>query len=190
VSGVLGRVAGVFVAPAAAQARGTLTRAAVLGAAGEARGVAAATALALGGGVVAAWCAGPVAGAPATVGARRLAARLVRRGVEAVARGRLVWVALPDAAADAAALARRLDGALADAPLVLALGGARVAPLEPLLAEMEVVVVAAEPGSALVDVALARLENGVAVPPPAGFARWLALAGWAGAAPAVREVRT
>jgi hypothetical protein len=182
VSGALTRLAGVFVEPAAATGGVAPSRVAVLGRADEARAIAAGVALSLDGvPVVAGWRAGRAARAAATVGARRVAARLARRGFDAVARGRIAWAALPDAAEAAAGAARRLDGALVDEPMVLALGGARAAALEPLLADMEAVVVAAEPGSALARVAVAARPGVIALSPPAGLERWLALRGWGGA---------
>jgi hypothetical protein len=183
VSGLLSKATGVFVEPATAAATpAEVTRVAVLGVPAEARPLAAAIALGLNGvPVVAGWRLGRTAPGPATIGARRLAARLARREIDAAARGRLVWVELPDEAEAAAVAARRLDGTLVEQALVTALAGPRVAPVDELLEDAERIVVAADPASPLARVVLARLPRAVATPAPTGLARSLALAGWAGA---------
>jgi hypothetical protein len=92
--------------------------------------------------------------APALPAARRLAAALAARGHDARAAGRLAVVRLAAAPGDAAAEAGRASAAAGAAPVVLALGGPRVAAFDALLAEQDVVVVATAPGT---DPALARL---------------------------------
>jgi hypothetical protein len=87
----------------------------------------------------------PPASAPAVGAARRLAARLSSRGLEAAARGRLVTLhlpAAPDAARDAA---ERAAAAAGDAPTVLVLAGARPPSFDALLAEADRLVVVASP---------------------------------------------
>lgn len=123
--------------------------------------------------------------APALPSARRLAAALVARGQDARGTGRLVIVALPADANEAAAAAGRVVAAAGAAPTVLALGGPRVASFDAFLAEQDLVVVAPRSGA---DPILARLaveglvEQAVCacaceVPPALGPARTLAEAG-------------
>jgi hypothetical protein len=122
--------------------------------------------------------------APALPAARKLAATLRARGHESRAAGRLAVVRLPTAPDEAAAQARRVVAAAGAAPTVLALGGPRVAAFDALLAEQDLVVVAASTGA---DPALARLAVGglaswtaracVCEVPPAHPARSLAAAG-------------
>jgi hypothetical protein len=105
------------------------------------------------------WTGGPPGAgvmwrAPALPAARRLAAALAARGHDARAAGRLAVVRLPASPADAASDARRAGAAAGTAPVVLALGGPRVAAFDALLAEQDVVVIATAPGT---DPALARL---------------------------------
>jgi hypothetical protein len=138
--------------------------------------------------VVCAWTAeAPAAGgwcAPPRPAARRLVANLVGRGHEARAAGRLAMVRLPADAGEAAAGARRVSAAAGAAPVVLALGGPRVAVFDELLAEQDLVVVATGSGTdpALARLALAGLESAtdracVCEVPPARSARSLAAAG-------------
>jgi hypothetical protein len=128
--------------------------------------------------------AGPGAAPPAlsaTSDSATVGARLAARG--AIARGRLVWLALPDdpvAAVDAVVAA----AGVTDAPLVTALAGARPPGLDELVAGHDLVVVAASPGSLLARTALERLgRRGVRAaacrPLGRGAARALALAGLA-----------
>jgi len=136
----------------------------------------------------------------ATRAAARLAARLATSDQPAAAdaalapiaaaRGRLAWLALPPEPVAAAAAVRRASS-LVDGPLVTALGGARPAPLDDLVAEHDLAVVAADPGCALAAAALAGLAGrGVAAvacrPLRRGLPRALALAGLA--APRLDEV--
>jgi hypothetical protein len=127
-------------------------------------------------------------------GARRLAARLAARGLEARAAGRLVWLAVPENTAEAAAVLGRLIGWL-DAPIVTVLAGPRSAEHDALVADHDLVV-AVRPtaggalseagGEALAALALEGLEGwSLACDPlPAGPARWRARAGLARLAPA------
>lgn len=190
-SGRLVRAAAFFVAPAAAAPAAEAAvvpptvRAVVLGAAGDVVPLAAAVALALRpAGLVAHWQSdrAPSAGM-ATRAAARLAARLAARDLPAVARGRLAWLALPGGATEAAAAVRRAS-ALVDGPLVTALAGARPQPLEDLVAEHDLAVVAADPESALARAALACLAaRGIDAracrPLRRGLPRTIALAGLA-----------
>jgi hypothetical protein len=167
---------------------------AVLSAAGDAHTLGAALGLALASRrrapvvAVCVWTGGLPAGsawrAPALPAARKLAARLRAREHDARAAGRLAVVRLPSAPDEAAAQARRAAAAAGAAPTVLALGGPRVAALDALLAEQDLVVVATSSGA---DPALARLALGglasetaracVCEVPPAHPARSLAAAG-------------
>jgi hypothetical protein len=135
----------------------------------------------------------PVPGpaAPALPGAAAVASRLSRRGLPAAARGRLVWLPLGGVGEEAATLLRRTEAAIGDVPSVLALARPRDATVDAVLAERELLIVAAEPGSPLEAVALDDLAH-LAVPtracqpPAAGAARLAALAGLrAGSPPAV-----
>ena len=212
-SGVLERAAGFFLAPAtpdsaetaapATQRRAehapvaSAARAVVLGAPADAVPLAAALALSslrAGGGpaLVAAWppdvvsravraAAGPVG---ATRAAARLTARLCARDLPARARGRLVWLALPDEPALAAAAVRRAS-AVVDGLLVTALCGPRPPELDGLVAEHDLAVVVAAPDTPLTRAAAAQLRAaGIAAsacaPLPRGLPRTLALAGIAG----------
>jgi hypothetical protein len=137
---------------------------AVLASAADARPLGAALGLALAGArrapaaVVCVWAptttAGPAWRAPALPAARRLAARLVARGHEACATGRVVLVRLPESPPDAAAQAGRVSAAAGAAPTVLPLGGPRATSFDALLAEQDLVVVATPAGT---DRALRRL---------------------------------
>lgn len=138
--------------------------------------------------VVCVWTGDLAAGsawrAPALPAARKLAATLRAREHDAQAAGRLAVVRLPSAPDEAAAQARRAAAAAGAAPTVLALGGPRVAAFDALLAQQDLVVVAASSGA---DPALARLAVGglasgtaracVCEVPPAYPARSLAAAG-------------
>lgn len=116
--------------------------------------------------VVCVWTTGqagrPQWRAPALPAARRLAASLDSRGHDVRAAGRLAVVRLPGEPDEAAAQARRVLAAAGDAPTVLALGGARVAAFDELLAEQDLVVVATPNGTdpALARLALAGLASG------------------------------
>ena len=134
---------------------------------------------------VAVWAPGASLGrgGPAGLGASRLAARLTARGLPAVARGRLAWLRVDDHPVAAAVAVRRAAGAI-DVPLVAALGGPRCEVIEGLLGEQDLVlVVAGEPEGPLARLAVescagAAIAHGACAPGPA---RWLALAGLAGA---------
>jgi hypothetical protein len=200
VTGGLERVAAFLVEPAA-QAAGTASlpaacRAAVLGAVGDVRPLAAALALTLRAAdrrpaaLVALWGVPPPGGAPAVRAAAKLAAAVKPFGPAdgsaptdgAIARGRLAWLGLP---AEPELAVEALVGAAAvvDAPLVTALAGVRPAALDALVAGHDLVVAAAVPGSPLAETAIERLaERGVPAvacrPPSRGVASGLALAGW------------
>jgi hypothetical protein len=119
---------------------------------------------------------------PAWPAARLVARRLARRGIRVVARGRLVWVALPAAGDDARALGARAEAAADDLPSVLAVMGPRDGAGDAMLAGRERAVVAGVPGSPF-----ARLVDGdlpipadVVEPPAPGLARLAALGGLRG----------
>jgi hypothetical protein len=166
-------------------------RAAVIGAAPEAvplgallanalRSCAGAPAAALG--VWAPGAGSPVRGRPATLAASRLAARLTARGLPAVARGRLGWMALDAHPVAAAVAARRAAGAL-ELPLVFVIAGPRCEVVEGLIAEQDLVVFAcAEPDGPLARLAVAGCAGAAlaCAPPPHGPSRWLARSGAAG----------
>ena len=169
-------------------------RAAVLGSATDAPPVASmlANALRASAGAstaaVAVWAPGAASpfaprGGPAALGASRLAARLTARGLPAAARGRLAWLRVDDHPVAAAVAVRRAAGAL-DVPLVAVLGGPRCEVIEGLIDEQDLVlVVAGEPDGPLAQLAVdscacAAVAHGACAPGPA---RWLALAGLAGA---------
>jgi hypothetical protein len=163
-------------------------RALVLGPPGDAVPVAAALAGGLreqehaAGAVLVTWPApAPPRAALGTPAASRLAARLQARGLEAVARGRLAWLAL---AADELPLAARAVAAV-DVPAVVAVTGPRTAATDDLLPEQDLVVLVvgpdAEPG--LEALALGGLEGCAAPvivrrPLDAPGARPAAMAGW------------
>lgn len=133
---------------------------------------------------------GPRAAAPAVPRALRLAERLGERGHVTHATGRLVVIALDEAAdggaaAAAAAEAVRVGAACPDASVVSVLAGARDDSLDRLLLAQDRVLVARSPDDppALLELALdglgglgARAEV-LAVPAAAGPARALAAAG-------------
>jgi hypothetical protein len=128
----------------------------------------------------------PAARSPAgatTPGARRVAARLAAAGLQATACGRLAWLLLdPDPSAAAGQFLR--CRAVTGVPLVLAVAGARPAPFESLLAQLDICLAVlpadAEPG--LAELALAQLpaRTRAVLPPLApGPPRWAAMAGLA-----------
>jgi hypothetical protein len=167
--------------PVAVGAAGQAPELAVLAAPGDAVALASALAVrvARGTAVVGAWPGtGRLPSLPATPGTRRLASSLAARGLPGVSAGRLLTVPLADATA-----AERLCGAVADAPVVLAIAGARDASWDRLLVTRDLVVVHAREG-AVAELAVARLtQQGAAAvrldatPTPA--ARALARAGLA-----------
>jgi hypothetical protein len=202
-SGVLERAAGFFLAPAATPRPEAATlrpavRAVVLGTAADAAPLAAALALSLHApAAVAVWEPGArdeLARAAASRAASRLAARLSAHDLAATARGRLAWLALPAEPAAAVAAVRRAS-AIVEGPLVTALTGARPPALEDLVAEHDLAIVAAAPGSSLARAALAGLaDRGVAgtacAPLGRGLPRRLALAGLAGPRLDIRRFAT
>lgn len=126
--------------------------------------VAASAALAHGGAQVSALACWHVAGAEraravaALPAARRLAASLVARDLAAVASGRLVRIQLPDAERDALGALGRAEAACGSIPCVLALGGARGAGWDPVLAACDLVLVHGDDPE-LTALAVARLAD-------------------------------
>jgi len=148
-SGLLDRAASAFVTPSRAPeavARRFAPRALVLGSARDAVPVAAALAGGLrereraAGALVLTWPS-PDAPRPAlgTPAASRLVANLTSRGLAAVARGRLAWLALGPDELD---LARRALAAV-DGPAVIAICGPRTAATDQLIDEQAQVVLIA-----------------------------------------------
>jgi hypothetical protein len=166
---VLARLRGLFLEPcstpavqrpasrvverAAPPALGVLTGPAEAAAAGAALGLVAATATGRPCALVCRWTGAepgddaPPTSAPSVGAARRLAARLGARGLDAIARGRLVTIELPAAAATARAAAERAIAAASDVPVVLVIAGPRTVTLDPLLAELDRLVVVPPPGA-------------------------------------------
>jgi hypothetical protein len=157
-SGVLERAASVFVAP---------------GPAGGLRERAHAAAA-----VLIVWpSAEPPRAALGTPAASRIVAVLQARGLDAVARGRLAWVALSDIG-----LARRVFVA-ADVPVVTAVTGPRTAETDALLADQDQVLLIGREEDPLTDLVRASVaEHGVPLvvraPLTTPGARTTALAGW------------
>jgi hypothetical protein len=163
-------------------------RALVFGRPGEAVPVAAALAGGLreqhraAGSLLVAWpSAAPPRAALGTPAASRLAARLQARGLVAVARGRLAWLALRS---DELALAARAAAAV-DVPTVIAVTGPRTPATDELLAEQDLVVLVvgpdAQPGlEALAHAGLRGCAAPVVVQRPLASpgARPAAMAGW------------
>jgi hypothetical protein len=162
---VLGRVCGLFLRPGAstqvhgaartaAKARtapasiGLLCAPAAAAAAGTMTGLAAARRAGTSCAVVCTWTGAtaldrPEAGSGglAVSTARRLAARLARRGIGARARGRLVRVELPADPGAARALAERVTGAAGETPVVTVVAGTRPEAFDALLAAQDRVVI-------------------------------------------------
>jgi hypothetical protein len=197
VTGPLARAAELFVAPDVEAAPATVSvpseaRVVVVGSREHAWPLAAALALTLRAAdrspaaLVATWAAGEEHVAPprpALRGAHRLATQLSARGLPASPRGRLAWVRLPVDPPDAAAVVRRA-AAIVDGPMVTALTGPRPAGLEELVAEHDLVVLAADPDTPLARAAIAGLSHRCVSalacrPLRPGIARALALAGLA-----------
>jgi hypothetical protein len=127
----------------------------------------------------------PGPSAPVLPGAAALAARLARRDLPVLARGRLIWLALPGASDAAEPVLRRAEAAAGDVPVVLALARPREAAVDAVLAGHELALVAAPPGSPLADAALRdvddlRIPSRACAPLPPGVARMAALAGLRG----------
>jgi hypothetical protein len=149
VTALLDALARVFVA-SPAQARCEPVAVAVPSAAvcgPEAEAVAAALALRLrtrGPVVVSAWASSVRrVSAPATAGARRLAASMHARGLDAVATGRLVLVRLDDDPHVAVAEAEHAAAAAGDAPIVTAICGPRDPAFDALLEAQDCAIVVA-----------------------------------------------
>jgi hypothetical protein len=192
-TGVRERAASAFLAPAppapapAAAPERFAPRALVLGSERDAVPVAAALAAGLRerapAAVLITWPSPePPRPALGTPGAARLVAGLQLRGLEAVARGRLAWLAL--APAELGLARRALAGA--DAPVVIAITGPRTAATDALLAEQDHVLLVlpddADPRLAeLAREALADARAGAPIvrgPLTAPGSRAAALAGW------------
>jgi hypothetical protein len=109
----------------------------------------------------------PDARPPAARGARRLAAALAARGLDAAPCGRAVTVALPADPSAALVAAARAAAAAGAAPVVLVLGGPRAAAFDDLLAVQDLLLVVTRPGTgaAIAGLALAGLPDPA---PPAG----------------------
>ena len=188
-SGLLERAASAFGPPAlAVDPPRFAPRALVLGRPDEAVPVAAALAGGLreqhraAGALLAVWPApAPPRAALGTPAATRLAARLQARGLMAVARGRLAWLALgPD---DLALGARAVAGV--DVPATIAITGPRTPATDELLEDADVIVLVvaadAEPGlEALTLAGLEQCSAPVVVQRPLDGpgARAAAMAGW------------
>ncbi|MDX6697041.1 MAG: hypothetical protein QOE65_438 [Solirubrobacteraceae bacterium] len=131
---------------------------------------------------------------PATRAARRAAGRLAERGCATDATGRLVRVRLPDGPVEAVAAAQRVV-AVADAPVAIALAGARTAELDALLtvgdAALLVRRAGAEPAlTRLAEAGLVRLGVPVFIceARPTGVGRLLAVTGIGVASPIRRAL--
>jgi hypothetical protein len=189
------RLSAVTPPPAAGEV--PLSRLAVLGAPPAVPALGAAVALAcrararVPAALVALWRAsgddGPAPGpsGPALPGAAALAARLSRRELPVGARGRLTWLLLPASPAAAVPMLRQAEAAAGDLPVVLALARPREAAIDAVLAERELLVVAATPDSplaraAVADAAPLHIPIRACPPLPAGAARFAALAGLRG----------
>lgn len=175
--------------PAAPRAVAVLARAADAAAAGGAVALGLLGGADAGAALVGLWAPhglGACVPAPATPGARRLAARLAERGHEARATGRLAIVALDADPATACAEAARATAAARDAPAVTVLAGARDEHVDALLWGHDLVL-AATTGAGDVVAALAADGLGprgrVLVLAPAAPPRALAAAGVALLAP-------
>jgi hypothetical protein len=124
-------------------------------------------------------------GGPVLPGAAALASRLSRRDLPVAARGRLVWLRLPGDDDAAVSLLRRAEAAAGDLPSVLAVARPRDATVDAVLAERELLVLAAGDDSplaaaALSDAAELRVPVRVCRPLPPGALRLAALAGLRG----------
>lgn len=111
--------------------------------------------------------------APPTRHASRLRERLLARGLEPVASGRVVWCA--------ASSARDVSLAAVGSPVVLAVCGPREPWIEPLLDEAGLVLVAGEEHDTVVQLALEELREraipAAASSPPAGATALLGRSG-------------
>ena len=134
------------------------------------------------GALLVAWpAAAPPRAALGTPAASRLAVRLQARGLDAVARGRLAWLALRS---DELGLATRAAAAV-DVPAVIAVTGPRTPATDALLAEQDLVVLVLGPDAqaGLEALALAGLAGCAAPvvvhrPLDSPGARPAAMAGW------------
>jgi hypothetical protein len=101
----------------------------------------------------------------AVASARRLSRRMSGRGLSTGARGRLVTVALPAAASEARAAAERAVAAAGDTPVVVVVAGPRPAAFDPLLANLDLLVVVPPAGGPAGLEALARASAAHLDPP-------------------------
>ena len=184
-TGVLERAASAFIAPAPPTPEPVARfapRALVLGSERDAVPVAAALAGGLreraAAAVIITWpSAEPPRPALGTPGASRLVAGLQLRGLDAVARGRLAWLALGEV--DLGLARRALT--IGDAPVVIAITGPRSAASDALLAEVDhvLLVIPDDADPRLADLARASLASPIVRGPlTAPGARAAALAGW------------
>jgi hypothetical protein len=187
-SGLLEPASGLRAPVAALDPPRFAPRAVVLGRAGDAVPVAAAVAGGLreqhraAGALLAVWpTPAPPRAALGTPAAARLAARLQARGLKAVARGRLAWLALGP---DDLALAARAAAAV-DVPVVTAITGPRTAATDDRLDDVDLiaVVLAADADPGLEALTLAGLRQSAARivvqrPLDGPGARPAAMAGW------------
>jgi hypothetical protein len=182
---------------ALATAEAPLSRIAVLGSPSAVPALAAAVALAcrararVPSALVALWPSSgdegvpPGPAGPGLPGAAAVAARLSRRGLPVAARGRLTWLVLPAECAGAVRMLRHAEAAAGDLPVVLALARPREPAVDTVLAERELLVVAAPPDSPLahaaeVDAGTLRVPVLTCPPVSPGAARLAALAGLRG----------
>jgi hypothetical protein len=100
----------------------------------------------------------PGAAGPATAPARRLRDRVAARDLEARARGRIVWCAVDECAADPTGGAYRAAAAAVGGPVVLAVCGPRAGWVEPLLDEAATVLVAGATDDPLTALAIGGLR--------------------------------
>ena len=186
---LLDAIARAFVAPtgdARAQPVVAVTAASAAVCGPDADGLGCALALLLrrrGPAVVCAW-EGPArrAALPATAGARRLAASMTARGLDAHPSGRLVLVVLDPEPSVAVAETARVAAAAGDAPVVVALCGPRDVAFDQLLAIQDVAVVASgDVPEEVVRLGVAALEatgrRAVAAPALSALAAWAARTG-------------
>jgi len=128
---------------------GVLASPAQAGAAGAALGLAAAAAARTPCALVCRWTGAEPDDEPSSAlavrAARRLAGRLSARGLAAASRGRLVTVDLPASASLARAAVERATAAAGDVPTVLVIAGPRSSAFDPLLADLDRLVVVPPP---------------------------------------------
>ena len=177
-------------------ALGVLVASAEAGVAGASVGLAAARAAGAPCALVCRWTGieeQPGSSSLAVPAARRLCGRLTTRGLAAAARGRLVTVVLPASDTLARAAAERAMAA-ADVPTVLVIAGPRSAAFDPLLADLDrlVVVPPRDAPSGLAPLALdaaallGRSTSVLHLPPATAAAQRLTIASGLALSPALR----